>query len=641
MAGYGPGQPTAPYGWQNPFGLVNPKLVQISTRVKLINTPEGYILSGDDKEAELFATDVQLINVAGEGDAYDMADFPYGLALVAGYLRDKGVDCLLLQYHTWKGQEHLQPILDNPAYLYGFQVNFENFPQIQELVKIIKEHNPQGKIVFGGPFVVSLYEELLKNDNNLDAVVLGEGEFTIADLITKLKEDSPDWRLIPGLAWLGDDGELVTNPHRQAIQDMNGMPFAARDGIAEGSYDFEGKYIQQVRITTSRGCTSNCSFCAVNVNSAWQRARRWRGRSHVDVVDEIQELVEKYNVKLINLQDSSFDDPGTLGARRTRLFCEEILKRGLEVSMKAYFRAHSVKDDPESIELYKLYKEAGIDVLIIGTESGSDYELEIYRKDANLADNFRSFRVLDELDLFYVHNGFIMFGPYSTMKSLRLNIRFLMENERCHHWSNLDTTLILTPGAVMYEVMLKEGKVLPRDNFWEIPAYEFDDQRVVSLASHYADLRINYPHTRNGESLFIDGLNIISRLKNKMNHQVAQQCVPEIQEFTDIILRNKRIVNELSYQGFVENLNRVEQDGPNAKLVSEPYFGKPWLEAVNAVEHAYIALTDTIQAKGFGLGGLIFDFRDTAWNAKNQHHFTLDDSGPETRGDMVSTLVGL
>ena len=111
-----------------------------------------------------------------------------------------------------------------------------------------------------------------------------------------------------------------------------------------------------------------------------QRAKRWRGRSPINVVDEIQELVEKYNVKLINFQDSSFDDPGTLGPIRNRMFCEEILKRGLEISMKAYFRAQSIKDDPESIELYKLYKEAGIDVVIIGAEAGSDFELSTLRK---------------------------------------------------------------------------------------------------------------------------------------------------------------------------------------------------------------------------------------------------------------------
>ncbi len=559
-------------------------------------------------KTQQLTTDVQMINVAWPGEIHGMGDFPYGMALMVQYLREQGVKTLMLQYPVWKKEEYLRPILDNPAYLYGFQVNFKNYPEICELVKLIKKSNPSGKIVFGGPFVVSLYEELIKNDTDMDAVVLGEGEYAIAELVHKLKEGDPDWKLIRGLAWLDDKGTIVMNPHRPAIQDMNAMPFAARDGMTMGGedYDLEGKYMMDVRITTSRGCTSNCSFCAVNVNSKWQKAKQWRGRSHVNVVDEIQELVEKYNVRLINLQDSSFDDPGKLGQKRTRLFCEEILKRGLEVSMKAYFRAQAVKDDPESIELYKLYKEAGIDVLIIGAEAGSDYELELYWKEANLADNFRSFRVLDELDLFFVHNGFIMFGPYSTMTTLRQNIRFLWENQRCFYWNNLDSILELTPGALLYDILYREGRVLKRQNFWELPPYQFDDQLVLALAEQFVDLRNIYPHLARGEGLMIQADNAISRFKNKMNRRVALACVKEIDKFTEIFYRNRRELNDLGYQGFVENLNRVQKDGADARLNFESYFGKPWEAAIDAVTDAYGTLTDSIQAKGFGLGGLVY-----------------------------------
>ena len=103
---------------------------------------------------------------------------------MVGYLRDQGFYTRLFQYPTWKKEEYLAPILDNPAYLYGFQVSFDNYPEIRDLVTLIKERNPQGKIVFGGPFVVSLYEQLLKNDSGLDAVVLGEGEYTVSDWLT-------------------------------------------------------------------------------------------------------------------------------------------------------------------------------------------------------------------------------------------------------------------------------------------------------------------------------------------------------------------------------------------------------------------------------------------------------------------------
>lgn len=569
--------------------------------------------------------DIQMINVADVGDVHNMADFPYGMALMVGYLREQGNNTLMLQYPVWQKEHYLGPILDNPAYLYGFQVNFENYEEIQELVNIIKEHNPEGKMIFGGPFVVSLYKELLKNDHNLDAVVLGEGEYTVEELLEKLKEGSPDWKLVRGLAWLGEDGEIVMNPHRPAIQNMNVMPFAARDKILEETYDIEGRYLHDVRITTSRGCTSNCTFCAVNVNSKWQKAKQWRGRSHINVVDEIQEVVEKYNVKHINLQDSSFDDPGTLGARRTRLFCEEILKRGLEITMKAYFRAQAVKEDAESIELYKLYKEAGIDILHIGAEAGSEYELEIYGKDANLADNFRSFRVLDELDLFFVHNGFIMFGPYSTMDTLRQNIRFLWANDRAFHWPNIDTTLILTPGAVMHENMEAEGRILPRENFWDVPAYEFGDLRIPALAHYYGSMRDRFPHTHLGDSLLITSANIISRLKNKMNKRVAIACEQEAQEFKNVFYRRRSELNDLAYHGFVDSLNRIEKDGPDARLDPEPYFGKAWEQAITSVQDSYNKLSEAIRSKGFGEAGLIWTAESTAWSVKNRDHFIMDD----------------
>jgi radical SAM superfamily enzyme YgiQ (UPF0313 family) len=461
----------------------------------------------------------------------------------------------------------------------------------------------------GGPFIATFYEEILKNDTDIDAVVLGEGEYTTAELIELLKHGHSDWQLICGLAWRDGCGNIVMNPPRPSIQDLDAMPFAARDGIKEGVYDFEGKYVNDARITTSRGCTSNCKFCAVNISVKLQKAKRWRGRSPINVVDEIQELVARYNVKLINLQDSSFDDPGKMGFQRNRIFCEEILNRGLEISIKAYLRANWIKDDPESIEIYRLYKEAGVDVTIIGAEAGSDYELLLYGKDAKLEDNYRSIRVLNSLDLFFVHVGFIMFGPYSTVSTLRQNIHFLWENELLYWYSGFTTCLILLPGSALYESIKHEGRLLPRKNFWQIPDYEFNSPLILKLAKHYQYLRTIYVHIDIGSPLMLTAQNIITRLKNKMNKRVAIACASEIEQFKQNFYRNKKILNDLAYRGFLENLERIEKDGLKANLIisSEPYFGNKWEVAVYEVQEAYKTLINTIEAKGFGLGGIVFE----------------------------------
>jgi anaerobic magnesium-protoporphyrin IX monomethyl ester cyclase len=570
-----------------------------------------------------FQTDIQLINVAGKGDLHNTGDYPYGMALIMAYLKQEGIDAMMLQYPTWLKEDYIDDILENPARVYGFQVNFENYEAIQELVALIKESNPNGKIIFGGPFVVSLYEEILKNDTVLDAIVLGEGEYTIVELVKKVKEEPSSWKSIQGLAWRANDGSIVMNPHRKGIKDLNEMPFATRKDIDPKGYDIEGKYLHDFRITTSRGCTSDCTFCAVNVNSKWQRASRWRGRDPINVVDEIQELTEKYNAKLINLQDSAFDDPGTLGPKRNRIFCEEILKRGLEVSMKAYFRAEAVLDDAETIDLFRLYKEAGIDVLIIGAEAGSDYELEMYKKDATLEDNYRSFEVLRELDLFFVHNGFIMFGPYTTLETLKSNYKFLHHNKLYYWYHNIDSILILTPGAVIYDTMLEDGRVHTRKNFWETPSYDFLNPKILRLAQHYQELRTIYPHLDIGSPLVLRAENLISRLKNKMNQRVALACEAEVKQFSDMYFRNKNLFSELGYQACKENLERVEKDGIKTDLLrSSESFGQPWANAVYEIQDGYNEILKTIESKDFGLGGLVFNAEFTA---REQRTDCLDD----------------
>ena len=65
-------------------------------------------------------TDILLINAADKGDLHHMADYPYGMALIASYVRSQGYTASLVQYPSFAKESYRQLILDEPALLYGF-----------------------------------------------------------------------------------------------------------------------------------------------------------------------------------------------------------------------------------------------------------------------------------------------------------------------------------------------------------------------------------------------------------------------------------------------------------------------------------------------------------------------------------------
>ena len=90
---------------------------------------------------------------------------------------------------------------------------------------------------------------------------------------------------------------------------------------------------------------------------------------------------------------------------------------------------------------------------------------------------------------------------------------------------------------------------------------------------------------------------------------MAIACKDEIEEYRNIFFSGIDELNELSYHGFSENLDRVEKDGLKADLMKnvETYFGTVRDPIVARVQEAYTNMIETVENKGFGLSGLIFN----------------------------------
>ena len=112
-------------------------------------------------------------------------------------------------------------------------------------------------------------------------------------------------------------------------------------------------------------------------------------------------------------------------------------------------------------------------------------------------------------------------------------------------------------------------------------------------------------------------------------------CEKEVDYFREVYHRVRSKLNDLLYYGFLEMLDRVEKDGVEVDLMSnsETYFGKDRDEAVFELQDAYNQLLNTVEEKGFGLGGLVFNMVPTIYEKRTD---VLD--GMQSKGFTVDAL---
>ena len=174
---------------------------------------------------------------------------------------------------------------------------------------------------------------------------------------------------IDGIAYKGG-----VNKKTKFMRNLDELPFPAVDllplenywklGFAHGPV--KGKYLFLI---TSRGCPFNCNFCAAP--AIWQR--KWRPRSAKNIVDEMQENIAKFGIEEFHIQDDNF----TFNKKRVRKFCNELLKRKIEVSWKL---VAGIKVETIDVDTLELMGKAGCEYISISPETGSKRVLKLMNK---------------------------------------------------------------------------------------------------------------------------------------------------------------------------------------------------------------------------------------------------------------------
>lgn len=408
-----------------------------------------------------------------------------GVASLLAILRQQGVECRVVAVRPGEEQAAIDRICALAPRFIAISLTTVNLPRAARVGGDLRARMGSGThFCAGGPIATFLGDRLLTLSewSFLDSLVRGEGEEVIGPLVARVLAGES----LEGLRGVTAPGIPATFPLVVAVDDLDSLPWPARDQLEERLA--EGGRFPYVRLSTSRGCTSRCTFCnAPHAGNNLAKRKGWRGRDPEDVVDEIANLKDRYGVDTFDFVDSTFEDPGgrAMGKARVRRLAELILERDLKIYYNICSQAKNWHD--EDRELLDLLFRSGLEKVLIGIESGSDRVLQLFKKSSTVEDNHRALRLFREQGV-YVAFGFLMFHPYAAWRDLEENGHFLLE-QMGHNLRRFITRLELYPGAEIVHQLEADGLLDP--TYWQTLnpyAYRYQDPDIARLAQMLNEL---------------------------------------------------------------------------------------------------------------------------------------------------------
>ena len=367
-----------------------------------------------------------------------------GIGYIASFLEREKLQVEILDFQaeefTEDGFEN--KLKDYNPDIVGVTSTTPIFNNALNIISITRRIIPAAKIVVGGVHPTIFAEDILKN-KNVDFVVRGEGEITFVELVKNLSNPVQ----VHGISYR-INGNIVNNPERQLIENLDNIPFPAYHLLpvekykpALGNY----KRMPVMSMITTRGCPGKCTFCFRGILGT-----RMRTRSPENIVEEIRFLAKNYGIREISFYDDTF----TLFKNNVKKFCEILLNKNIAITWSCMSRVDFV--DRETLNLMK---RAGCHQICYGIESGNESILENINKRTSLEKAKTAIAITREAKI-DTRLAFMLGSPGETVETMEETIRFAIENSPDLVQFNITTPY---PGTDMFEWAKKNDYLLTYD----------------------------------------------------------------------------------------------------------------------------------------------------------------------------------
>ena len=268
-------------------------------------------------------------------------------------------------------------------------------------------------MLWGGPHVTILPRLTLQYPS-VDAVILGEGEYALLELIEFLNKKRSS---MPKGIGYKKNGNIIINPPQEKFIDLETKSLPAWDLIQNIDKYFPYKKNNIVFLESHRGCPYRCAFCHHANEDVKEFGGAYRTLSAKKIMEEFN-FVRSLTRKHISRMDIA-GDLQISGPSHAEKFSRDMLEFGEGVKWWSVTRFHLL-----NVKSAELMAKAGCESIMLGVESGSERLQRLNGKPVVLEDAIKLTKTLRKNGVF-VTNTYMMGHPDETKEELKLTLKYM------------------------------------------------------------------------------------------------------------------------------------------------------------------------------------------------------------------------
>lgn len=334
-----------------------------------------------------------------------------GVAYLANFLRKRNLSVEIINFFNSSKSKFVEMLLESPRAVVITTTYYVDDEPIKQIVKFIRQYNPEVKIVVGGPRIFNICYANDAHTQNLLFRGIGadiyindsQGENTLAEVITCLKEKSVvDLAEVPNLIYKTD---RKTFNRTNRVVENNKL-----DENIINWQDFERDfYVPTTYMRTARSCPFACAFCNYPT---------FAGSHTLTNLKQIEkELIYLYEAGVKNI--IFIDDTFNIPLPRFKKLCRLMLRNKFNFNWVSFIRCANADD-----EAFDLMKESGCIGAYLGIESGDQQILKNMNKLAEVNKYKHGIKRLTENGICTLASLIVGF-PGETKETVMNTIEFL------------------------------------------------------------------------------------------------------------------------------------------------------------------------------------------------------------------------